>query len=177
MARSPATIIGRALLVVGFVTAVVTVAAVSNGHLWLASSMMSLLAALTLLATCVAGTKRHHPLVMRTAALMSGTTVVRVMDFVHEERLCLARETGQGRWEAWWNWMQHSGHLVLLENGVVDPRCDACFCYAWRPLDPDLETLLILRADRWISWDQWRSMEHHQMLATRREILGDATEH
>lgn len=177
MERSPATGIGRALLVVGFITAAVTVAAVYTGRIWLASSMMSLLAALTLLATIFVGTRRHHPLIMHMAALVSGTTVVRVMDFVHEERLCLARDIGQGRWEAWWNWMQHSGHLVLLESGVVDPRCDACFCYAWRPLDPNLETQLILQADRWISWDQWRSMEHRQMLATRREILGDAPEH
>lgn len=174
MARSPAANIGRALLLIGSAAFAATIAAVFSGQHRLASLMFLLLAALAMLAVSFVCTRRHHPLVLRMAALMTGTEVVRVMDFCHEERLCLARDIGQGRYEAWWNWMHHSGHLVLMENGVVHPRCDACFCYAWRPLDKGLETLMMLRSDRWISWDQWRSMDHLEMLTVRRELVGDA---
>lgn len=96
---------------------------------------------------------------------------VRVMDYIGKITYVLAKPLDRGVFEA----RLHDGrvgHLILLPNGFVDPRCGASFCYIWQPLDLRIRAQMVLSSrDEWPNWEEFGTMPHLRKIETREQAM------
>lgn len=162
------------LLIVSVIFCSVVIPAALTFGRWAAvllmiSAVIMLVAAPVMLVTLAK--HQQSSTISRVCAAVTGGIAVKIMMFDKDEIFSVAYARHDGCWDSWWSWYTRSGHMILDPSGVVDPRSDAHFCYAWRPLDIELETLLVLQAGRWVSWESWQGMAHHNMHKTRNEVF------
>jgi hypothetical protein len=112
---------------------------------------------------------------IRVAAWITGMIPVTIMDFAHDERQTLVRAQPDGSYIGPLSLTlgPRIGTVRLLPNGVVDGEHGNAHCYIWRPVDRELEIELMLRADSWPNWSEWRRLSHKQMWHQRQALMGD----